>query len=52
MNLQGIAKQIKVCKKCRLWKTVKNAVSGEGPTNAKIMFIGQAPGEEDKKRFW
>lgn len=37
------------CKKCPLWKKRKNAVPGEGPANAKIMIIGQAPGiEEDK----
>ena len=40
---QGITR----CKKCDLWKTRKNTVSGEGPGRAKIMIIGQAPGREE-----
>lgn len=32
------------CKKCLLHKTRKNAVPGEGSKNAKLMFIGEAPG--------
>ena len=42
--LDKIAKEIMVCRKCRLWKTRKNAVPGEGNPDAKIMFIGEAPG--------
>jgi DNA polymerase len=35
------------CKKCRLWQGTKHAVPGEGPLNAKVMFIGQNPGSEE-----
>ncbi len=45
--LEKIAEEIKKCKKCRLWKTRTNAVPGEGPSNAKIFFIGQAPGKQE-----
>ena len=49
-ELEEIKKQILNCKKCPLWKTRTNAVAGEGPINAKIMFIGEAPGfNEDQK---
>ncbi|RLG88128.1 MAG: uracil-DNA glycosylase [Thermoprotei archaeon] len=32
------------CRKCLLYKTRRNAVPGEGSKNAKLMFIGEAPG--------
>lgn len=43
-SLDAIAAEVTVCTKCILWKTRKNAVSGEGNVQAKIMFIGEAPG--------
>jgi DNA polymerase len=39
--------QIYGCKKCRLWKDAKHAVPGEGPLNAKVMFVGQNPGADE-----
>lgn len=48
-DLEKIAQEIRNCKKCRLWKTRKNAVPGEGPSDAEIIFIGQAPGSEEDK---
>ncbi len=36
--------EIKNCKRCPLHRNRKNAVPGEGPRDAKIMFIGEAPG--------
>lgn len=35
------------CKICPLYESVEGIVWGEGPTDAKIMFIGEAPGEEE-----
>jgi len=35
---------VKNCKNCDLWKNRQNPVLGEGSINAKIMFIGEAPG--------
>ena len=39
--------QIYGCKKCRLWKSAKHGVPGEGPLNAKVMFVGQNPGADE-----
>lgn len=39
-----IASEVVGCVKCPLHKSRKNAVPGEGNPNAKIMFIGEAPG--------
>ena len=32
------------CRKCSLWKTRSNPVVGGGSKDAKVMFIGEAPG--------
>jgi uracil-DNA glycosylase family 4 len=45
--LKKLNQKIKNCKKCPLWKTRKNAVPGEGSVNAKLIFLGQAPGSEE-----
>lgn len=49
-KLEKIAKQIKRCKRCLLWKTRTRAVSGEGNPRTKIMIIGEAPGQEEDKQ--
>lgn len=47
MKLEELAKEISKCRKCRLWKTRKHAVPGEGNAKAEIMIIGQAPGKKE-----
>ncbi|MEM2537358.1 MAG: type-4 uracil-DNA glycosylase [Candidatus Bathyarchaeia archaeon] len=42
--LEAIALEVKACTRCGLWRTRKNAVPGEGNPNAKVMFVGEAPG--------
>ncbi len=44
MLLQQVAKEVAVCQKCPLSYSRKNAVPGEGPADAEIMFIGEGPG--------
>lgn len=39
-----IANEVKICTKCQLYQTRKNAVPGEGDPSARIMFVGEAPG--------
>jgi len=49
-EVKTITQEIQNCKKCALHKTRINPVIGEGSYNAKIMFIGEAPGfNEDKQ---
>jgi uracil-DNA glycosylase, family 4 len=43
-NLDKVAYEVRQCTKCILHLYRKNAVPGEGNPNAKIMFIGEAPG--------
>ena len=42
--LSRVAAEVSVCQKCQLSYSRKNAVPGEGPLNAEIMFIGEGPG--------
>jgi len=49
-SLEKIATEVRGCPLCKLARTRKNAVPGEGQLAAKIMFIGEAPGRsEDEK---
>lgn len=43
-KLNYIASLVKDCRKCPLYKTATNSVPGAGDPNAKIVFIGEAPG--------
>lgn len=45
--LELLDRRIRCCKNCSLYKTRKFAVVGEGFKEAKIMFIGEAPGAEE-----
>lgn len=46
-TLKEIHNEIAACTKCGLHETRLNAVPGEGPVNAKVMFIGEAPGASE-----
>ncbi len=49
-ELTDMYAQIRTCTKCDLSQSRTNAVPGEGPENAEIMFIGEAPGfHEDRQ---
>lgn len=47
MRLEEIAEEIKRCEKCPLHISRKRTVPGEGSENARIMFIGEAPGRNE-----
>ena len=44
---ENLAQQIKSCQKCRLCETAIQAVVGEGSLDARIIFIGEAPGKNE-----
>lgn len=46
-TLESLHRGIMQCLKCRLARERKHAVPGEGPPDAKIIFIGEAPGEKE-----
>lgn len=45
--LDELHQQILVCSKCPLARNRTNGVPGEGNPKAKVMFIGEAPGEQE-----
>jgi uracil-DNA glycosylase len=45
--IEEIRVNVEKCQKCRLCKTAKHAVTGEGNLDAEIVFIGEAPGETE-----
>jgi uracil-DNA glycosylase family 4 len=46
-ELEKIAEQVNKCRKCGLGSSRTNAVPGEGNPNARIMFVGEAPGADE-----
>jgi len=49
-ELSGIAAEVSVCTNCALHHSRKNAVPGEGPAQAEIMFIGEGPGFHENEQ--
>lgn len=47
MTWEELETQCKQCTKCELCKTRTNVVIGSGNKNARLMFIGEAPGENE-----
>lgn len=45
--LEKLKEEILKCKKCRLAQTRTNVVFGEGNPKANLMFVGEAPGEQE-----
>lgn len=42
--LNQIASEVRTCTRCTLHHTRNNSVPGEGPVDARILFIGEGPG--------
>jgi uracil-DNA glycosylase family protein len=40
-------KDIDACRRCPLWERATQGVPGEGPRRARIMFVGEQPGDEE-----
>ncbi len=49
-QLKRIAQEVSNCTRCTLHYSRKNAVPGEGPANADIMFIGEGPGFHENEQ--
>jgi DNA polymerase len=49
-SLEDIARQVHACTDCPLSGSRTNAVPGEGPADAEIMFIGEGPGYQEDRQ--
>lgn len=48
--LNQVAAEVSRCTKCELHHSRKNAVPGEGPVDADILFIGEGPGFHENEQ--
>jgi uracil-DNA glycosylase family protein len=46
-NTEQIPDSLEECRRCDLWKRATHAVAGEGPADARIMLVGEQPGDEE-----
>ena len=46
-SLQEIARMVQGCRHCPLWENATCAVAGEGATEARIMIVGEQPGDRE-----
>ena len=49
-NFDDLRKIISKCEQCDLYKTRNKTVFGSGPSNSKIMIIGEAPGKDEDEQ--
>jgi DNA polymerase len=50
MELSAIAESVTMCRKCGLHETRTRTVPGQGSPHPEIMFVGEAPGEEEDRQ--
>jgi uracil-DNA glycosylase len=46
-SLEALRREAAHCKACDLWKNATQTVFGEGPALAKIMLVGEQPGDQE-----
>jgi len=48
--LAVVAQEVRACTQCKLHLSRKNAVPGEGPAEAEILFVGEGPGFHENEQ--
>jgi uracil-DNA glycosylase len=46
-TLEGLARQADGCRRCPLWKDATQTVFGEGAPSARVVFVGEQPGDQE-----
>jgi uracil-DNA glycosylase len=46
-DIETLREQAAACRDCPLWENATQTVFGEGPTRAKIMLVGEQPGDKE-----
>lgn len=46
-TLEEVVAGVDFCRRCDLWKDSTQGVTGEGPQAAKLMFVGEQPGDQE-----
>ena len=50
VGLDGLRASAADCRACELWKPATQTVFGEGPESARIVFVGEQPGDQEDRR--
>lgn len=50
LTMDELSRAVEACKRCELHKNRTNSVLGEGCTDAKVMFVGEAPGADEDRQ--
>src|SRR5258706_16332117 len=48
-SLPVLARAVDECRSCDLWRNAAQAVFGEGRATARIMFVGEQPGDAEDR---
>ncbi|MGH8496112.1 MAG: UdgX family uracil-DNA binding protein [Gammaproteobacteria bacterium] len=46
-SLRTVQREAAGCRRCHLWKAATQTVFGEGPTDARLILIGEQPGDRE-----
>ncbi len=46
-SVAGVWPAVNACRRCDLWRDATQGVAGEGPVDAKIMLVGEQPGDRE-----
>ncbi len=46
-GIEGAVHEAADCRRCHLWEPATQTVFGEGPAGARVMFIGEQPGDQE-----
>lgn len=49
-SLQDVRKAAQDCQACPLWEHATQTVFGEGPAHARIMLVGEQPGDQEDRK--
>ena len=49
-SLRRLRESAKQCRGCRLWMVGRQTVFGEGPAKARVMIVGEQPGDQEDKQ--
>jgi DNA polymerase len=47
ISLDEVAAGVDHCRRCDLWRDATQGVAGEGPGRAKLLFVGEQPGDQE-----
>jgi uracil-DNA glycosylase family protein len=50
VGLEGLRRAAAGCRACELWEPATQTVFGEGPETARVVFVGEQPGDQEDRK--